>query len=120
MPAEITLPAFLEERLRTAPHRHVVLKALENFSDWFRTSRLPFFPDYTDHGIQHMEQVLETAAKLIPETARSHFTGADAAALILAVLFHDSALHLTEAGFHQLIKCAGTTYPPIRPFDTAD
>ena len=120
MPAEITLPAFLEERLRTAPHKHVVQKALENFSDWFRTSRLPFFPDYTDHGIQHMEQVLETAAKLIPDTARPHFSGADAAALILAVLFHDSALHLTEAGFHQLIKGTGTAYTPIRPFDTAD
>jgi molecular chaperone HtpG len=120
MPAEITLPAFFEERLRTAPHKHVVQKALENFSDWFRPSRLPFFPDYTDHGIQHMEQVLETAAKLIPDTARPHFSGADAAALILAVLFHDSALHLTEAGFHQLIKGTGTAYPPIRPFDTTD
>ena len=120
MPAEITLPAFLEEKLRNAPHRHVVQKALENFSDWFRVSRLPFFPDYTDHGIQHMEQVLETATKLIPDTARPHFSGADAAALVLAVLFHDSALHLTEAGFHQLIKGTSATYAPVRPFDAAD
>ncbi|UOQ97255.1 ATP-binding protein [Hymenobacter sp. 5317J-9] len=120
MPAEITLPAFLEEKLRNAPYRHVVQKALENFSDWFRASRLPFFPDYTDHGIQHMEQVLETAVKLIPDTARLHFSGADAAALVLAVLFHDSALHLTEAGFHQLIKGTDAAYAPMKPFDTTD
>ncbi|HEX8330238.1 MAG TPA: ATP-binding protein [Hymenobacter sp.] len=120
MPAEITLPVFLEDRLRNAPHRHVVQKALENFSDWFQVSRLPFFPDYTDHGIQHMEQVLHTAAKLIPNTAHPYFSGADAAALILAVLFHDSALHLSEAGFYQLIKGTDTAYAPVSPFDSAD
>jgi molecular chaperone HtpG len=117
MPAEITLPPFLTAKLAQAPHRHVVYKALENFSDWFRSSRLPFFPDYTDHGIQHIEQVLATAANLIPDQARDYFSGADAAALILAVLLHDSALHLTDAGVWQLIKDAAAPYKPVAPFD---
>jgi molecular chaperone HtpG len=117
MPAEITLPPFLKEKLEQAPHRHVVHKALENFSDWFRSSRLPFFPDYTDHGIQHIEQVLATAANLIPDQARAYFSGADAVALILAVLLHDSALHLTEAGVWQLLKDPAAPYRPIASFD---
>ncbi|GAB3637744.1 hypothetical protein GCM10027422_33340 [Hymenobacter arcticus] len=95
----------------------MVHKALENFSDWFRNSRLPFFPDYTDHGIQHIEQVLATTANLIPDHARPHFSGADAAALILAVLLHDSALHLTDAGVWQLIKDPAAPYRPIASFD---
>jgi molecular chaperone HtpG len=117
MLAEITLPSFLTEKLAQAPHRHVVHKALENFSDWFRSSRLPFFPDYTDHGIQHIEQVLATAANLIPDQARQYFSGADAAALILAVLLHDSALHLTDVGVWQLIKGPAAPYSPVKPFD---
>ena len=117
MLAEITLPSFLTEKLAHAPHRHVVHKALENFSDWFRSSRLPFFPDYTDHGIQHIEQVLATAANLIPDQARQYFSGADAAALILAVLLHDSALHLTDASVWQLIKGPAAPYSPVKPFD---
>lgn len=120
MPAEITLPAFLEEKLRDAPHRHVVQKALHDFSDWIRVSERPFFKDYTDHDIQHITQVLTTAANFIPESARPHFSGADAAALILAVLFHDSALHLSEAGFHYLIKGSNTPYAPLPAFDSTD
>jgi molecular chaperone HtpG len=117
MPAEITLPPFLVEKLAQAPYRYVVHKALENFSDWFRSSRLPFFPDYTDHGIQHIEQVLATAVNLIPEQARNYFSGADATALILAVLLHDSALHLTDAGVWQLIKDPAAPYKSVAPFD---
>ncbi|MGI4866369.1 MAG: hypothetical protein ACRYFZ_20755 [Janthinobacterium lividum] len=54
-------PLSLKERLDQAPHRHVVHKGLENFSDWFRSRRPPFFPDYTNPGIQYIEQVPDEA-----------------------------------------------------------
>ena len=104
MPTKINLPAFLEERLRDATHEPAVRKALQEFGKWFDESKLTFFPDYTNHGIQHIEQVLATVANLIPETAEPAFSKDDAAALILAVLLHDSALHLSKAGFGNLIK----------------
>ncbi|MDO7846556.1 ATP-binding protein [Hymenobacter sp. M29] len=104
MPAKINLPAFLEDRLRDATHEPAVRKALQEFGKWFDESKQTFFPDYTNHGIQHIEQVLATVANLIPETAEPAFSKDDAAALILAVLLHDSALHLSKAGFWNLIK----------------
>jgi molecular chaperone HtpG len=74
------------------------------FDAWLTTSRVPFFTDYTDHGIDHLNQVLATADQLISGSARSAFTPGDAAVLIAATLFHDAALHLSESGFYDLIR----------------
>jgi hypothetical protein len=30
-------------------------------------NQMPFFPDYTDHGIEHVNRVLETEVELIPD-----------------------------------------------------
>ncbi|MGI4744252.1 MAG: HD domain-containing protein [Janthinobacterium lividum] len=119
MLSKINLPAFLEDRLHDATHEPAVSKALQEFGKWFAESKQTFFPDYTNHGIQHIEQVLDTVANLIPKGAEASFTKDDAAALILAVLLHDSALHLSKAGFKNLIK--GTNqYAPLPFFDRAD
>jgi len=121
MPAKIKLPALLKERLADATHEPAVRKALREFGNWFGESKQTFFPDYTNHGIQHIEQVLETAANLIPRKKKvlAAFSKDDAAALILAVLLHDSALHLSKAGFYTLIKGTGT-YAHLPFFDRAD
>ena len=71
---------------------------------WLKDSTLYFFPDYTEHGPDHLRQVLETASLLITKKARKHFTAKDAAVLILAVLLHDSAMHISKDGFYELIK----------------
>ena len=79
---------------------------------------MPFFPDFTDHGIAHVERVLATATALITEKSARLFTVADAASLVLATLFHDSAMHLSEAGFFELINGGFEKYH-IPPFDLA-
>ena len=119
MPAKITLPALLEDKLKGSTHEPAVRKALQDFGNWFDESKQTFFPDYTNHGIQHIEQVLETVANLIPEKSLAAFSKDDGAALVLAVLLHDSALHLSKAGFHQLIK-GQKTYAHLPFFDRAD
>ena len=124
MPAKITLPAFLKKKLEDSAHEPAVQKALKDFGRWFgEDSKTTFFPDYTKHGIQHIEQVLDTATNLIPKKAQPSFSAADAAALILAVLLHDSALHLSKEGFRYLIKGPKTGVTPFAPvafFDQAD
>ncbi len=121
MPAKIKLPALLKERLAEATHEPAVRKALREFGNWFGESKQTFFPDYTNHGIEHIEQVLETAVNLIPKKkkALAAFSKDDAAALILAVLLHDSALHLSKAGFYTLIK-GPVSYAHLPFFDRAD
>lgn len=107
----IAYPTYLEALLSTDRQlRSGVDHLIVLFDGWLTTSRLPFFEDYTDHGIEHLNGVLETAHHLISPQAREHFSAADAAALITATLFHDSALHLSEAGFLALITGSPATW----------
>ena len=73
------------------------------FEPWLKASGMPFFPDYTDHGPEHVEGVLTTSQALISESAYPHITAADSACLALSVLLHDVAMHLSEDGFVQLV-----------------
>ncbi|GEM_PF-2614750 len=100
----IQIPEFLEKKLaEDHTYRAAVDSTIVDFNDWLSVSKLTFFPDYTDHGIDHLNQVLDTATNLMTKDAKDLFTAADAGALILAVLLHDSALHLSKSGFKQLI-----------------
>lgn len=80
--------------------------------------RTPFFPDYTDHSTEHIVNVLETVVALIPAEVwdAGILTSRDAAVLILAVLLHDSGMHLSEDGFKTLIS-SNSRWGPIKPFD---
>ncbi|MGO9019509.1 MAG: ATP-binding protein [Syntrophobacteraceae bacterium] len=64
----------------------------------------PFFPDYTDHGIQHVQSVLNTCELVMSEEAWNEFTRQDAALLILAILAHDLGMLVNLDGFRALIS----------------
>lgn len=68
------------------------------------SSRPFFFPEYTDHGPVHNQEVLQTALGLLSEEAFEKLSSADYAALTLAVLLHDSGMHLTGESFIALIS----------------
>lgn len=83
-----------------------VKQSISQFEPWIKHSNLPFFPEYTKHDIEHIESVLQTAAGLIRDEAWETVSAGDAAVLILAVLLHDCAMHLTESGFGALLSQA--------------
>ncbi|WP_461317832.1 HD domain-containing protein [Bradyrhizobium embrapense] len=56
-----------------------------------------FFPEYTDHGISHIELTLQTALDLANAPSRGLLTPVDAAVLTLAVSLHDFGMHLKGA-----------------------
>lgn len=64
-----------------------------------RRNEAPFFSDYTDHGIVHVENVLNTCEHLISDDGWSVFTREDAAVLIIATLGHDLGMLLNTDGF---------------------
>jgi Histidine kinase-, DNA gyrase B-, and HSP90-like ATPase len=98
-------PKFFQEKLGQAPKTRAELDStIALIADVLQVSKLPFFPDYTDHGYEHLSKVIEIAAKLIPETAHAICTPEDTAVLIFSILLHDLALHLSEAGFLSLLK----------------
>ena len=63
----------------------------------------PFFPDYTDHGIQHINSVLQTCELLISDDSWHVFTREDAAILVLAVISHDLGMLISTESFKILV-----------------
>ena len=79
---------------------------------------MPFFPEFTDHGPDHLRRVLDTADWLIAEDTWNVLSPRDAACLVIAILIHDSAMHLTEDSLRVLVR--GNPSEPFFPeFDLA-
>jgi hypothetical protein len=102
---EIGIPEQLENVLKRDAQLHgSVLLSLAEFEPWLRHSGTPFFPEYTDHGPKHVREVMATACVIIRKDAWPVITAGDAAALTLAILLHDSGIHLSEDGFVSLVR----------------
>jgi len=104
------IPQQIRKLLEAHELSDAVTTSLMTFEPWITGERPPFFPEYTNHGISHIEGVFNTAEALIREEAWEVFTPADAATLLLAVLLHDSAMHLTPDSFIALLKNKSTNY----------
>lgn len=61
-----------------------------------KNSGLFFFPEYTDHGPEHIKGVLGSAVELIPKKAWKLLTPDDGVILVLSALLHDVAMVLTS------------------------
>ncbi len=103
------LKALLEESDIQGPIRSLADRAGEILAD----NKLPFFPDYTDHGTDHINAVLKSEVELIPKHVWEHskkdseprlLCDADAAVIIGATLLHDIAMHLRPDGFLELVR----------------
>jgi molecular chaperone HtpG len=113
--SHITLPHPLASQLANSPDLlAAVTQALVDFAPVLRQGHLIFFPDYTDHGELHVQEVLNTATSLIRPEALPLMTSADAAVLIVATLLHDLALALTPDAFLTLLAEALPASPSLR------
>lgn len=102
---EIVIPTRLVSLLsRKSALDTGVREALHDFGAGALTTTPYFFPDYTDHGSTHVSEVLQSADGLIAERSADFLTVEDAAALTLAVLLHDIAMHLSIDGFWSLLN----------------
>ena len=105
--ARVTIPDALLGLLAGSPLEAETLEFADRASVVLRSNQMPFFPAYTDHGVRHVEGILEMVVLLIPPHVlgeRSLLGGADAAVVICAAILHDIAMHLHEDGFVQLIE----------------
>ncbi len=98
-------PDFFDEKLKTnLKVRSAIDSSVALVAEILQLSRLPFFPDYTDHGVPHLKKVLEISDKLVGDRARQLFSAEDVAMLTFSILLHDLALHVSEAGFQFLLR----------------
>lgn len=108
MTKPITLEIDLPERLEALARRDRSLygplnQAVGRFSVWLSDNKTPFFFEYTDHGIAHVSNVLRSAEALVPDASWECMSAQDASAVVMAVLLHDCAMHLSEEGFFSLL-----------------
>lgn len=77
---------------------------ISKFSDWITKNNMEFFPEYTDHGIDHIQSVLNTAAEIISGESLKLLSSEDVYVLASSVLLHDCAMHITRDGLWDLIE----------------
>lgn len=80
-----------------------IYSSIAKLTPWISDNKPIFFPEYTDHGFIHLNEVLLTADGIISDDSWPHLTPKDAAAMVMSVLLHDCAMHITVDAFHSLI-----------------
>jgi molecular chaperone HtpG len=81
-----------------------VYSSISKLTPWISDNKPIFFPEYTDHGFTHLNEVLLTADSIISDESWAYLTPKDAAAMVISVLLHDCAMHITVDGFYALIQ----------------
>ena len=108
----LNIPKRMKERLeQDSGINSFTLTSVNNLKPWLDANTTVFFPEYTDHSFVHLNEVLATAESIITDESWDTITPEDVSAMIVSVLLHDCAMHITEDGFYSLIK---DIYPPIK------
>lgn len=103
MQRSIKIPDYLLEKLRQSSYNQLVEEVLSQYSEWISKNDTIFFREYTDHGISHLQNVLETSVSLMTAKSKKIFSDSDACLLIISTILHDIALHLQEDQFKCLV-----------------
>ncbi|MEZ8110214.1 ATP-binding protein [Vibrio splendidus] len=102
---------FSEKLTLNLDKRSLVTNCTQNVTPWLTPNNAIFFPEYTDHGFTHLNEVLLSSDGLITDIAKQYLTSEDAAAIVISTILHDCAMHMTIDGFYTLIS---GKYSPIR------
>ncbi|CAI8912324.1 molecular chaperone HtpG [Brevibacillus sp. IT-7CA2] len=82
----------------------VLYSTISKFEQIIKDSKFEFFDEYSNHGVEHIENVLCTAEWLISDETYALLNSKDILILVLSVLLHDLGMHLTHEGFLELIS----------------
>lgn len=100
----LVLPRKFEDILKRNQELYAdVLGTVKEFAEVLKKNELYFFEEYTDHGIGHIENVLECACRIIDDKAMDELMPEDVAVLVLAVVLHDIGMHVGFAGFKRML-----------------
>jgi len=83
---EIQLPERFENLLKGNHQlQAAVLSSFAEFEPWLSRNSTPFFPEYTDHGPQHISDTIATSCAIIRDAAWVVITPSDIAVLLFAI-----------------------------------
>ena len=90
---------------------------VNNYSKFAEKNEMFFFPEYTNHGIGHIERVLEIVDKLIPDNTFEKLTYQDIGVIIIAVVLHDIGMQTNVDLFENMIN---GNYDKVRKSEFGD
>lgn len=92
----INIPRRLNEKIQESKFWSAEINHFVDKYEGLYNSQMDFFPEYTNHSINHINNVLFYAEKLIPESTYQNMTADEMAVLVFAILLHDIAMHITK------------------------
>ncbi|WP_157807497.1 HD domain-containing protein [Hymenobacter chitinivorans] len=119
MPAEIMLPKKIVKVLENSDEYAQALSIISTISPIYEDNRMYFFEEFTDHGLNHIQEVLNSSEDIISNSSYRFITARTALTYICSVLLHDIGMHLSLDGFKRLVGGCLNTHL-IKDFDNED
>lgn len=101
--SKVTLPSSFEIKVKDSGVVTAINHVIDNFSTILKQNG-GLFPEYTDHGPEHIQAVLQSAEKIITEQSRSLLTAEDIYVLTVAIFLHDCAMTFSWDDLIELIS----------------
>ena len=99
----INVPRRLESKLEENGEWYSNVKRIIANVEGLYVSTPYFFQEYTNHGIIHINNVLDILNKLIPEGSLENITGKELGVCIISLILHDIGMFVSYGGFMQLL-----------------
>ena len=104
----IELPSKLKKQLENDSDNKTLITHVEEslipFLDILNENKLFFFSEYTDHGINHINGVLNSIEHLITEDSLQMLTAKDICVLVVATFLHDIGMQTNAEMFKNMIE----------------
>jgi len=101
---ELRLLSTFKDGIKSPRYLAVIHDTSSTFNDVYRDNKLFFFEEYTDHGIEHVQDVLESAKAIIHQDSFCELSEEDIMVLILSIFLHDLGMHISFDGFKALLN----------------
>lgn len=98
----IGIPERFLQKIDAGTYKGTVDSVIEELSSTIEEGA-PFFPEYTLHGWDHVQTVLNYADKLIPQETFEALEDRDIVMLTCAVILHDLGMFLNKKGVEKLL-----------------
>jgi len=101
----LTIPKRFEEKLKQNTKLYSnILSTISIFEPIFENNILEFFPEYTYHGENHIQWVLDFENELIPQKSFEILKPNDIGVLILATIVHDLGMYISHDGLKTIMN----------------
>ena len=94
---KIKLPKRLEKKVKDSHLYDSFSTVLSDENKQF------FFPEYTDHGIEHINKVLNTIEGLIAPSTFQHISSQEVEILVWATILHDIGMNTIPEMFKNML-----------------